>query len=93
MDQVGYSLVRPGVYIYLPNLQDLSIKYLLNCLNNRPPGPGFQAGVPTHDVPLCSFSSSLGDMVPMVPILVMFIGEYIYNFFFYLLNMFNYLPV
>jgi hypothetical protein len=36
-DRVSYSLIRPGLYPYLPILQDLSIDCLLNRLDNGPP--------------------------------------------------------
>jgi hypothetical protein len=40
---VGYSITRPGLYLYLPILQDLSIEYHLTRLGNGPPGPDLQA--------------------------------------------------
>jgi hypothetical protein len=36
-DRVGYNHIRPGLYLYLPILQDLSNAYLLNCLSCGPP--------------------------------------------------------
>jgi hypothetical protein len=42
-DRVGFNLTWSRLYLYLPNLQDISMKYLLNHLGNGPPGPGLQA--------------------------------------------------
>ncbi len=42
-DRVGYNLTRPGLFLYLPILQDLSIDYLSNRLANGPPGLNLQA--------------------------------------------------
>jgi hypothetical protein len=41
--RVGYNLIQPRLYLYLPILQDLSIYYLLNHLGSGPPSSGLQA--------------------------------------------------
>jgi hypothetical protein len=41
-DRVAYSLIRLRLYLYLPILQDLSTNYLLNRLDNEPPGLDLQ---------------------------------------------------
>jgi hypothetical protein len=38
-DSSRLQLTRPGLYLYLPILQDLSTKYLLNASGSGPPDP------------------------------------------------------
>jgi hypothetical protein len=38
-DPVNYYYTRPGLYLYMPYLQDLIYNYLLNCLSYVPLSP------------------------------------------------------
>jgi hypothetical protein len=67
-DQVGYNLIQLWLYLYLSNLQDLFIKYLLNRLGNGP--PRLQAKWTDSWWAPCSFSLSPVDVVPIIPKLV-----------------------
>jgi hypothetical protein len=69
-DWVSYNLNRSGLYLYLPSLQDLTIKYLLDRFGNGPPGLGLQAEWADSWWALCSSSPSTFDMVLMAPNLI-----------------------
>jgi hypothetical protein len=70
MVRVGYSCTRPGLYLYLLILQDLSNDYLLIALVMDLVAQTLRMSGPTHGGPPYSFSLSPLDVVPMVPNLV-----------------------
>jgi hypothetical protein len=64
-DRISYNLTRSGLYLYLSILQDLSINYLTNRLDNGHAGLGLQAkGADSWRIP-CSFSLSSVSVEPM----------------------------